>query len=32
MLGTGFLGALTTFSTWQLDLYQALADATTALQ
>jgi len=33
VLGTGFLGAYTTFSTWQLDLYQALrrGDATTAL-
>jgi len=24
VLGTGFLGAFTTFSTWQLDQYQAL--------
>lgn len=24
VLGAGFLGAFTTFSTWQLDLYQAL--------
>lgn len=33
VLGTGFLGAYTTFSTWQLDLFQALrrGDATTAL-
>lgn len=31
VLGTGFLGAYTTFSTWQLDLYHALRRADRAV-